>query len=114
MAGPSRNVEFGAWTQEEYENLFEGQYTNMNVISGYVGSTALPVPTVPPPAQPYSQDAYTDSQPNKEFVPNTEVQPYIPDINFPVVSSGGSTTPAPSVLAPEVLTEAPVLVPQVP
>ena len=64
MAGPSRNVEFGAWTQEEYENLFEGQYTNMNVIRGYVGSTALPVQTVRPPAQSYSKDAYTDSQLN--------------------------------------------------
>ena len=106
MAGPSRNVEFGAWTQEEYENLFEGQYTNINVISGYVGSTALSVPTVPPLAQPYSQYAYTDSQPNEEFVPNTEVQPYIPDINFPVVSSGGSTTPAPSVSTPQVPIEA--------
>ena len=61
MAGPSRNVEFGVWTQEEYENLFEGQYTNMNVISGFVGSTAFPVLTVPSPPQPYSQDAYTDS-----------------------------------------------------
>ena len=108
MACPSRNVEFGAWTQEEYENLFEGQYTNMNVISGYVGSTAIPVPTVAPPAQPYSEDTYTDSQPNEEFVPNTQVQPYIPDINFPVVSSGGSTTPAPSVSGPAIRTEAPV------
>ena len=86
----------------------------MNVISGYVGSTALPVPTVPPPAQPYSQDAYTDSQPNEEFVPNTEVQPYIPDINFSVVSSGGSTIPAPSESDPQVPMEAHVTGPQVP
>ena len=114
MAGPSRNVEFGAWTQEEYENLFEGQYTNMNVISGYVGSTAIPVPTVAPPAQPYSEDAYTDSQPNEEFVPNTQVQPYIPDINFPVVSSGGSTILVPSGSAPQVPMEANVPESQVP
>ena len=51
MAGPSRNEKFGAWTQEEYENLFEGQYMNMNVISSYVGSTALPVPSMVSPPQ---------------------------------------------------------------
>ena len=71
IVGPFRNVEFRAWTQGEYENLFEGQCTKMNVINGYVGSTALPVPTVVPSPQPYSQDAYIDSQPNKEFISNT-------------------------------------------
>ena len=95
MAGPSRNVEFGAWTQEEYENLFEGQYTNMNVISGYISSTALLVSSVVPPRQQYSQDAHTDFQLNEEFIPDIQVQPCIPYINFPVVSSDESTTPVP-------------------
>ena len=96
MTSPSRNMELGAWTQEEYENLFEGLYQNMNVINGYVGSTALPIPLVLPPLQQYSQGAYTDSQPNEEFVSNKEIQLYIPGINFPVLSSSGLITSVPS------------------
>ena len=54
MADLSRNVKFGAWTLKKYENLFEDQYTNMNIINSYVGSTTLPVPTVVPPPHQYS------------------------------------------------------------
>ena len=86
----------------------------MNVISCYVRSTSLLVPTVVPTLRKYSQDAYTDSKLNEEFIPNTQVQSYIPDINFSVVSSGGSTTPVPSESAPQVPMEAHVLKPQVP
>ena len=43
--------------------------------------------------QYYSGDDYTKSQPEEEFIHNTEVQQlYIPDINFLVFTSDASTT----------------------
>ena len=49
MASRSRNIEFGAWTQEEYERLFDIPLLNIIVIQYYIGSTALPVPPIQVP-----------------------------------------------------------------
>ena len=46
MAGPSRNIVFSPWTQEELERLFGEEMPDIDLIAGYVVDNPAPAATV--------------------------------------------------------------------
>ena len=101
MAGHSRNVQFGTfgtWTQEEYDRLFGGKMSDIDVIAGYVESQpiAAPIETVGPS---YEDDDFTNSQlvQGEEYVPNTQYPPAA--MEFPPELGGvpGSSSSYPKI-----------------
>ena len=82
MAGHSRNVQFGTfgtWTQEEYDRLFGGKMSDIDVIAGYVVDQSLPAPTEVRSSR-YGYDNFIESQliEGEEYVPSTQYPEPVP------------------------------------
>ena len=74
MAGPSRNIVVGSWTQEEFERLFGEELLDIDVLEGYVVDQPTPAATDVGSSR-YAHEDFTESQPveGEEYVPNTQL-----------------------------------------
>ena len=74
MAGPSRNIVLGPWTQEELERLFGEELPDIDLIAGYVVDNPAPAATEAGSSR-YAVEDFTESQPieGEEYVPSTQM-----------------------------------------
>ena len=74
MAGPSRNVVFGPWTQEELQRLFGEELPDIDLIAGYVSEQPGAAPTEIGSSR-YALEDFTESQPveGEEYVLSTQL-----------------------------------------
>ena len=74
MAGPSRNIVFGPWTQEEIERLFGEELPDIDLIAGYVADNP-PLTATEAGSSRYAVEDFTESQPieGEEYVPSTQL-----------------------------------------
>ena len=74
MAGPSKNFVFGPWTQEDFDRLFGGEMSDIDLIAGYIGDQPEPAPTEAGSSR-YALEDFTESQPveGEEYVPSTQL-----------------------------------------
>ena len=79
MAGPSRNIVFGPWTQEELERLFGDEMPDIDVIAGFIVDQPAPAATEAGSSR-YALEDFTESQPveGEEYVPSTQFSKTVP------------------------------------
>ena len=80
MAGPSRNIVVGPWTQEEFERLFREELPDIDVLAGFVVDQPPPAATDAGSSR-YVHEDFIESQPveGEEYIPNTQMPETAPD-----------------------------------
>ena len=88
MAGPSRNIVLGPWTQEELERLFGEELPDIDLIAGYVADNPPPTATEAGSSR-YAVEDFTESQliEGEEYVPNMQLPKTAPREVPPLRSS---------------------------